>query len=121
MLRFGGCRAPNHIRLVYFAAIVGRNGEKGHARDLVADRVQRGEVDGAAESGAQGRGCCAAPESGYETWRSADLAQDKAQGVVARLLDASFEEVDGLEEDGGEGAGAEAGYEVVGFCGWAYC
>lgn len=35
--------------------------------------------------------------------------------MVAGLLDAGFEQVDGLEEYGGEGAGAEAGYEVESF------
>lgn len=31
----------------------------------------------------------------------ADLGYGEAEGVVAGLLDAGFEEVDGLEEDGG--------------------
>jgi hypothetical protein len=34
--------------------------------------------------------------------------------VRAGLLDAGFEQVDGLEEDGGQHAGAEAGGEVEG-------
>lgn len=34
--------------------------------------------------------------------------------MFAGLLDAGLEEVDGLEEDGGENAGAETGYEVEG-------
>lgn len=82
-----------------------------------ADRVQRGEVDGAAEAGSEGRGRGAAPEggeyAGYAEARGgcggADLAQREAEGVVAGLLDAGFEQIDGLEEDSRERAGAEAG------------
>lgn len=44
----------------------------------------------------------------------AELGEGGAEGVFAGLLDAGLEEVDGLEKDGGEDAGAETSYEVEG-------
>jgi len=41
-------------------------------------------------------------------------------GAVAGLLDAGFEQVGGLEEEGGRAAGAEAGEEVEA-CFWRAC
>jgi len=46
----------------------------------------------------------------------ADFGYGSREGVGAGLLDASLEEVDGLEEDGREHAGTEASNEVEG-CG----
>ena len=47
-----------------------------------------------------------------------DLAQDMADsgGAVAGLLDAGFEQVGGLEEEGCCAAGGEAGEEVEACC-----
>lgn len=45
-----------------------------------------------------------------------DGAESGAERGAAGLLDAGFEEIGGLEEDGGEGAGGKARSEVESGC-----
>lgn len=91
----------------------GRGGE-GEGRRMLADGAQGRKVDGGAKAGAQGRGHGAAPKGGDGIGRTGDLANGGAYRLRARLLHARLEQVDGLEEDGAQGAGAQPGYEVEG-------
>jgi hypothetical protein len=90
------------------------DGQAGEAGGVGAHAVEHAEVEGAAEAGADHRGGGAAPELADWVWAIEDLAQGLADGggAGAGLLDAGFEQVGGLEEEGGCAAGAEAGEEV---------
>lgn len=79
---------------------------------MLPNRAQCGEVNGRAEAGAQGRRDGAAPEGGDGIGGPCDLADGGPDGLRARLLDASLEQVDGLEEDGAKGTRAQPGDEV---------
>ena len=48
--------------------------------------------------------------------RGEDSFERGEEGMVSRLLDASFKEVGGLEEDGGSQSREEASYEVESGC-----
>lgn len=91
-----------------------RDGDAGQASGVGTHAVEHAEVEGAAEAGADHGGGGAAPELADGVGAIEDLAQDVADGggAGAGLLDAGFEEVGGLEEEGGCAAGAEAGEEV---------
>lgn len=86
----------------------------GQGGGVLADGVERGEVDGGTHAGAQGRGHGAPPEGGDGIGRARDVADGGADRVRAGLLDAGLEEVEGLQEHGAEDAGAQAGDEVEG-------
>ncbi len=79
---------------------------------MLAKRVEGGEVEGGAEACADDGGEGAAPELAEGVGGSGDVAESLGEGDRAGLLDAGLEEINGLEERGGECAGAEAGDEV---------
>ncbi|KAJ8109267.1 hypothetical protein ONZ43_g6178 [Nemania bipapillata] len=91
-----------------------RGGQRG---GVLADRVERGEVDGRAHAGAQGRGHGAPPEgSGDGIGRAdGDVADGGADRVRARLLHARLDEVERLQEHGAKDAGAQPRDEVEGW------
>ena len=70
--------------------------------DILAEGVETGKVERGAEAGAEGRRESAAPETTDGVWRGEDCADGREEGRgLAGLLDAGFQEVCGLEEDGG--------------------
>jgi len=82
------------------------DGEAGQASGVGAHAVQHAEVEGAAEAGADHGGGGAAPELADWVGAIEDLAQGVGDGggAGAGLLDAGFEQVGGLEEEGGRAA-----------------
>lgn len=72
--------------------------------DAAPQRVEAREVDGGAASCAECAGECAAPELADGVWAARYGLDGGEEGVLVGLLQAGFEEVGGLEEDGGEDA-----------------
>lgn len=79
---------------------------------MLAEGIESGEVESGAETGADYGGESAAPEMAEGIGAAGYVAEGVDEGGGAGLLDAGFEEIDGLEKGGGEDAGAEAGDEV---------
>ena len=87
-------------------------GEKARFGYFLTQRVQAGEVDGGPASCPQCARQCTSPELS-DGLGPAGYGSDRCEEcVLVALLEAGFEQVGGLEEDGGEDARVQAGEEV---------
>ena len=65
---------------------------------MLAQSIQCGEVEGGAEACSDDGGKSAAPKLAYRIRPMADVAESLEKGGGTGLLNAGFEEVDGLKE-----------------------